>query len=262
LSIALRDIAGLTELLEQTREVETETREDAWLGITRVIAGQRVRVMTVQDYTALLQFSSPLLNRRLPSPEQFSFFLWVLSPEIQRWNEKQGWRKWRALSWIEKWQAKRHGQKVRRALKLDELEAQEAQWRAKSKLTFALPDDAPFTLAIKEAFKYVDELFLDRPPGLKKETGKSGLCYLTSWVDMLQSEYHLPTAEIWEMNIPVLFARLKAIQMRHNAKVPDFNVDRDKILQNIMLGLKRKLYTEEDLKSGRVDLVANRLRNN
>lgn len=263
MSIALKDIAGLAELLEQTREVETETREDAWLGITRAIAGERIRVMTVLDYTALLQFASPLLNRRLPTPSELSFFLWVLSPEIDLWNRKRSWRKWRTLAGIEQMQCKRHGKRIRETLRLKELEEQERQWHTKSKLPFTLPDNAPFTLAVTQAFKYVDELFIDRPPGLKKNTGKSGLCYLTSWFDVIQSEYKKPDEEVWAMPIPVLFARLKAIQSRYNgAGVPEFSHDRDKIMRNIMRGLQEKRYTEEDLRTGRVDLVNNRLLNN
>lgn len=262
MSLALHEIPGLAELLESTREVETATREDAWLGITHVIAGQRIRVMTVQDYTALLQFESPLLNRALPTPSELSFFLWVLSPEIERWHNRKGWRSVPGLKSFEQWQSRQHGRKVRRNLKLEALEQSEADWHEKSKLPFTLPDDAPFTVAVNDAFKYIDELFLDRPPSLKRDGTKAGLCYLTSWFDMLQSEYNLPTAEIWQMKLPVLFARLKAIQMRYNKNVPDFNVDRDKIMQNLMQGLRMKLYTEDDLKSGRVDLVKNQLRNN
>lgn len=263
MSIALKEIAGLTELLQSTREVETATREDAWLGITHVIAGQRIRVMTIQDYTALLQFESPLLNRRLPTPSELSFFLWVLSPEIEKWHEGRGWRSSAFLKWIEQRKSRQHGQRVREALQLADLEKQEAAWHAKAPgIPFTLEDDLPFTIAVKDAFKYIDQMFMDRPAALKKEGAKSGLCYLTSWFDMLQSEYHLPTKEIWRMKLPVLFARIKAIQNRYSKGVPDFNVDRDKVLQNIMQGLRMKLYTEEDLRSGRVDLVKNCLRNN
>lgn len=262
MSIALKDIAGLAELLESTREVETATREDAWLGITHLIGGQRVRVMTIQDYTALLQFESPLLNRRLPTPNELSFFLWVLSPEIEKWHDRHGWRSWGCLKWIEQRQSRQHGRRVREALRLEELEKQEAAWHAKASVPFTLGDELPFTIAVKDAFKYIDEMFMDRPAGLKKDGPKSGLCYLTSWFDMLQSEYHLPTKEIWKMKLPVLFARIKAIQNRYNKGVPEFSVDRDKIFQNIMQGLRLQLYTEEDLRAGRVDLQKNCLRNN
>lgn len=260
--ITLREIKGLAELLESTREIETATREEAWIGITRQIAGCSVRVMTLRDYTALLQFNSPLVGRALPNPAQLSFFLWVLSPEIEAWHERKGWRGLRLCAPIEQWQSRRHGARVRRALQLPEMENQEAAWHTKSKLPFTMPDDSPFTVAVKSAFAYMDEVFQDKPAGLKKETGRSGLCYLTSWFDMMQSEYHLPTEEIWQMRIPVLFARLKAIQMRQNRKTPEFNVDRDKIFQNIIQGLRTKKFTEEDLREGRVDLINTCLRNN
>lgn len=255
MSISLREIKGLAELLERARETQTATREDAWIGLTQIIAGQRVRVMTVQDYTALLQFESPLLHRKLPTPNELSFFLWALSPEIQAWHERRGWRGWRCLKKLEQWQSHRHGKNVRRTLQLPELEESEAAWHAKAKgVTYELPDSAPFTIAVKQVFAYMDEIFAERPAALKKGGAPSGLCYLTSWFDLMQSEYHLPTQEIWEMKMPVLFARIKAIQMRHNGKVPDFSADRDRILQKIMLGLNRKDFTEEDLKSGLVDL--------
>ncbi len=215
--------------------------------------------MTIQDYTALLQFQSPLLNRALPTPTELAFFLWVLSPEIERWHDGKGWRGWTMLRRIEQWQSRRHGKRIRKILELEALEKQEEKWHAKASIPFVLSDMAPFTIAVKQAFEYVDMIFMDRPAGLKKDSVKSGLCYLTSWFDMMQSEYHLPTAEVWRMKLPVLFARIKAIQMRRNANVPDFNVERDRVLQNIMQGLREKLYTEEDLRSGKVDLRNNRL---
>jgi len=263
MSLSLKNIPGLAELLESSREIETATREDAWLGVTREIAGARVRVMTVRDYTALLQFQSPFLNRRLPTPTELSFFLWVLSPEIERWHDRRGWRHWPGLQMIERWQSHRHGKRVRRRLRLHELEGAESAWREKTKdVPFVLPDDAPFTVAAKQCFEYIDEMFMDRPAALKKESGKTGLCYLTSWFDLIQSEYHLPTAEVWEMKMPVLFSRIKAIQMRNARELPSFNADRDRIMQNLMIGLRTKRFTEEDLEKGRVDLQTAQLRNN
>ena len=261
--ITLREIAGLADILESAQEIETATREDAWLGITQVIGGARLRIMTVRDYTALLQFQNPLLSRTLPAPAELSFFLWVLSPEMEHWYEPQGWRKLPFMGRVQQWQSRRHGRRVREALQLASLERSETDWHAKAPaVPFVAPDDHPFTLATRAAFKYVDALFLDRPASLKRDTGKSGLCYLTSWFDLLQSEYHLPTEEIWRMKIPVLFSRIKAIQMRRNRNLPEFNVDRDKIMQNIMQGLRLKKYTEDDLRAGRVDLQTNKLRNN
>jgi hypothetical protein len=265
MSLSLRDIPGLEELLEADREFETATREDVWIGMTRIIAGHRVRVMTVQDYTALLQFESPLLNRRLPTPAELAFFLWALSPEIELWHDGKGWRGWPCLGWVEKLQAKRHGRKARGSWQLEELERAEAAWHAKAamaKIPFELPDNAPFTIAVREAFAYIDEMFMDQPVSLKKGGRDTGLCYLTSWFDMIQSEYSLPSKEVWNMRLPVLFARIKAIQRRHNPKLPEFSVDRDRIMQNIMQGLRQKLYTIDDLRAGRVDLVANVLRQN
>lgn len=267
MSIALRDIPGLAELLSRSHEVETATREDAWIGSTAVIAGCRVRVMTVRDYTALLQFESPLLNRALPTPGELAFFLWVLSPEVEQWHDAiedgRGWRRFGFLKSLQQWQSRRHGKKVRRVLRLEEIERAEKEWHNKAKtIPFTLPDDAPFTIAVKEAFEYVDAVFRDKPAGLRKDGTNSGLCYLTSWFDMMQSEYHLPTQEVWKMRLPILFARIKAIALRHNQKIPEFNPERDRILQNIAAGLQQKIYTEDDLRAGRVDLENNRLKLN
>lgn len=260
-SFALSEIPGLSDLLERSKEIVTATREDAWLGSTRVIAGKRVRPMSVDDFTILLQFESPLLTRQVPTPDELSFFLWVLSPEIERWHDRKGWRKpW--LGRFERLESYLHSRHVRRTLKLGELERMEDEWLRKHKVPFTLPEDCSFSIAIKQAFEYVDDMFLDKPPSLESKGVESGLCYLTSWFDWMQSEYHMPTKEVWKMTLPVLFARLKAIQKRHRAKVPEFNTDRDKILQNIMAGLRQGFYTVADLRAGRVDLENNKLRQN
>ncbi len=262
MSIAFNEIKGLAELLSRSKEVEVATREDAWLATTHVIAGQRIRTMTVDDFTILLQFKNPLIARQLPSPDALSFFLWVLSPEIERWHERKGWRRLPFTRYIERFQSYRHGRRVAKALKIRELQALEEKWFEKCPdKPFVLPEGCLFEKAIKDAFEYIDRVFLDKPASLKNGT-ESGLCYLTSWFDSMQSEYHLPTKEVWKMAMPVLFARLKAIQKRHNQKIPEFNEDRDKIFQNIMRGLNTKLYTEDDLREGRVDLENNRLKNN
>ena len=262
-SLSLREIPGLADLLEHTREVETASREEAWIGVSHRVAGFTLRVMTVEDYTILLQFENPLLNRKMPSIEQLAFFLWVLSPEMALWSERSGWRRWLGFRWVEKWQSHRHGKKVRTRLHIAQLEKDSAEWSDKAKnVPFEITDNAPFAQAIKDALQYVDDMFMDRPAALKSDGPKSGLCYLTSWFDMLQSEYHMPTEEVWKMRLPVLFARIKAIQRRYNKNLPDGNNDRDRILQNIMTGLRENRYTLEDLKSGRVDLLKNCLLNN
>ena len=159
MSLPLNQIPGLSELLAESHEIETATREEAWIGLTRRIAGQPVRIMTVRDYTALLQFENPMIHRALPTPAQFAFFLWVISPEMDRWQNGVGWRGWNCSQWMQEWQSKRHAQRVRRALQLETLEDQESEWRIKSKLPFTVPDDAHFAVGVKEGFAYVDEMF-------------------------------------------------------------------------------------------------------
>lgn len=255
MSLAFSEIRGLAEILAQAKQSETVNREDAWLASTYVVAGQRVRTMTIDDFTALLQFQSPLIARKLPNPDELIFFLWIMSPLNLKYRES------RWLAPFAGWRAKRFSNQVARTLQLDLVYRRKQAVEARGE-TYTLPEGSKLAKAISEAFKYVDLVFMDRPPGLKRNGVDAGLCYLTSWFDAMQSEYHLPTAEVWKMPLPVLFARLKAIQFRSERNVPTFNVERDKIMQAIMAGLNAKLYTEDDLKEGRVDLQNNRLKLN
>ena len=255
MSIALSEIKGLSEILAQAKRTETVNREDAWLASTYVVAGQRVRTMTVSDFTALLQFNSPLLSRRLPSPTELVFFLWIMSADNLKLRESK------FPAWYCQWRAKRFSRRLTQRLEIESVE----RAQSKAELTedgYTLPEDSPLAKAIADAFKYIDILFMDKPAGLSKNGLDSGLCYLTAWFDAMQSEYHLPTKEVWAMPLPVLFARLKAIQHRVSNAVPAFNEERDKVMQRITSGLNSKLYTEDDLRVGRVDLINNRLRAN
>ena len=263
-SFSLNEIPGLIELLERSKEIEVATREDAWLATTRSVAGQRIRTMTVRDFTILLQFRNPLIARQIPTPDEFGFFLWTLSTEIEKWHGGGSWRRWPLIRNLERMQCYFHGRKVADAIELKQLESLEWEWmKSNPDNPFTIPDESAYGVALKQAFAYIDDMFLDKPASLQRSGTQSGMCYLTSWFDAMQSEYHLPTSEIWKMEIPVLFARMKAIQKRHSKNaVPEFNEHRDRIFQNIMRGLNSKLYTADDLMAGRVDLEKNCLRNN
>lgn len=255
MSLAFSEIKGLPELLTRAKQAETVNREDAWLASTYVVAGQRIRTMTVDDFVALLQFQSPLLSRRLPNPDELIFFLWILSPENLRFRDS------RWLAPFAAWRARRFSKHLAAILDLKAVDRCQREAAVKGE-RYELPEDSPLAKAIEGAFKYVDLVFMDRPPGLKQNGLDAGLCYLTSWFDAMQSEYPLPTAEVWKMALPVLFARLKAIQFRKIERLPQFNANRDKIMADIAHGLNSKLYTEDDLKEGRVDLETNRLKLN
>lgn len=249
MSIAFCEIKGVQELLDRARHSETVNREDAWLGSTYIVAGQRIRTMTVDDFTALLQFRSPLLSRRLPNPDELIFFLWILTPENLRFRQS------RWLAPFAGWRARRFSKYLARTLDLKAVDRCQREADVKGE-RYVLPENAPLAIAIAEAFKYVDLLFMDKPPGLKQNGTDSGLCYLTSWFCCLQREFHLPTKEIEQMPLPVLFARLKEVQMANSKKtnVPGFNPEQDRIMARIVDGLRAKRYTADDLRKGLVDL--------
>lgn len=248
MSISFSEIKGLPKLLAQAKQAETVNREDAWLSTTYVVAGERIRTMAVEDFTILLQFNSPILSRRLPTPGELVFFIWSLTPECLRLREKRVPEFWR------RWRTNRFGRGVRKRMDIAGFEAAKLEAEANGE-AYTLPDNHPFAGAIQQAFKYIDLVFMDKPPGLSRNGVDSGLCYLTAWFDAMQSEYHLPTEEIWKMELPVLFARMKAMQYRKLKQVPGFNAQQDKVLRKIMDGLRDKQFTEDDLREGRVDLA-------
>src|SRR5208282_6345387 len=142
--------------------------------------------------------------------------------------------------------------KVRRRLKIGPLEKAASKWRKDhTKEIFTLPVECPLSKTIVEAFQYVDTTFLDRPAGLAKEGNATGLFYLTSWFDTMQSEYHQPDDWVEKMPLPLLFGRLKAITARRNPSEPDFNAKQDALLAQIQRKMQDKLVTENDLVSGR-----------
>lgn len=239
-SVYLNRIPGYAQAIQNARAGEFRQREDSWLGLTTRLAGMAVRVMTVRDYVALLRLQSPFVLRSEPTFEDLGTLLWVLSPEIDRWHNHAGWRKpglvgcrWNLFS-IEHWQVRLAAKRLRRRLKVRQLENAARAWnKANPGKVYDMPDDCPLALAFKAAFEYMDNIFLDRPAALAKEGTGSGLLYLTSWFDAIQSEYHKPDEDVWQMKLPVLFNRLKAIGNRLNPREPEFNARQDAIRRQL-----------------------------
>jgi len=256
-AIPLNKIPGYHDALHRAQREEFKTRECNWFGLVGSIAGCKVRVMTVRDYVALMHSQSPFIVKTEPTFEHLGEFLWYLSPEIERWHNRIGWRKswivgcrWSLFS-IERWQIRMFSKRLRRRLGITKLEnAARAFQRANPGQTFPLPDDCAFVKAMVAAFEYVERMFIDRPAGIAKNGADSGLLYLTSWFDAIQSEYKKTDEEVWRMPLPQLFARLKAMHQRHNPSEPDFNARQDALKAQII----RSGLNLEELLKGKLSL--------
>ena len=260
----LNAVPGYREALTRAKASEFRSREDSWLALPATIAGRKVRVMTVRDYVALLRLKNPFVMRTEPTFEQLGELLWVLSPEIERWHNHTGWRKpWLAgcrwpLFSIERWQIFLAARRMRKRLKISALEKEARIWnQANPGKIYEMPEASELAKAIKAAFAYIDRLFLDRPAGIAREGTASGLLYLTSWFDRMQSEYHKPDAEIWMMPLPVLFCRLKAIQERKNPGEPEFNGRQDAVNAQLQAALQKKDLTVDDVLAGKMQFKNN-----
>jgi hypothetical protein len=256
----LNKIPGYREALTRARTEEFRTREDNWLPLAGTIGGCKVRVLTVRDYVALMRVGSPLLCRQEPTFEDIGKFLWFLSPEIERWHNHHAWRKpwlvgcrWSLFS-IERWQIRWHSKTLRRRLRIAEIENAARAHYLKTGQAYEIPEDSPFAKAIVECFAYIDRMFFDRPAGIARDGVGSGLLYLTSWFDAIQSEYHKPDLEVWRMPIPQLFARLKAIAQRRHPSEPDFNARQDALISKIQHALNHGEVTQEQLLRGEFKL--------
>jgi hypothetical protein len=244
-AIYLHAISGYREALSRAKSNEFRTREDNWLCLPAEIAGCKVRILTVRDYVALLRLQNAFVLRVEPTLEDLGSLLWLLSPEIERWHNRIGWRKrwlvdcrWSLFS-VERWQIRLAAKKLRSKLKMKELENAALAFNRgqPGKLPppiYQLPEDCELARAFTAGFEYMDRIFLDRPAGVAKEGTGSGLLYLASWFDAMQSEYHMSDEAVWKMPLPVLFARLKAIAHRTNPGEPDFNARQDAVNAQIL----------------------------
>lgn len=245
MSVYLNQIPGYKEALAKARGQEYRAQEDNWLDFPSRIAGLKVRPMTVQDYVVLLRIASPFLLRTEPSFEDLGLFLWILSPEIARWHKKRFHTGEKIHAWF-------YGRKVRSILKIRQLENQAAEWfRQNPGKPFILPAECDLSRAIVQAFKYIDRMFMERPASMAKEGNGSGIFYLCSWFDAMQSEYRMTDEDVWTMPIPRLFGRLKAITARKNPSEPEFNSKKDELVSRLQRAMQQKTVSENDLLAGR-----------
>ena len=251
MAIVFQRIPGFKAALDRARAEENSTREDNFLALNAVICGLPVRIMTLRDYVALLRNQSPFLHRIEPNHYDLVHFLWVLSPQIEKWHNHEGWRRplLKPLYHVER---ALHRRRVRRAIGARALERVVKKHHAlygETDASLQLKPDHPLAVALKECFDYIERIFFDLPVSNDKAPA-IGLHYLNVWFHSMQSEYHLPTEEVWEMPMPRLLSRLKAIQ-RAKAPVPDFNAMQDALISKVIRALRSGM-TEADIMAGKL----------
>lgn len=245
-AISLARIPGYREALQAAAEQEFKTREDNFLAFDTVISGEVVRCLPLRDYVALTRCKSPFLFRREPTHFDLEHFLWTLSPVTEKWNDSEGWRKIKWFPTFYQFEKEKHRRRVRLAFQLRELEKTLVTNESETDQPYVLPESHPLSIAFEAAFDYIAKMFFDLPSA--GGGPESGLSYLTAWFDILQSEYKMPSEEIWRMPIPQLLSRLKAIQQRRNPKIPDFNARRDALNQQVQRALKDPITRAQLLK--------------
>jgi hypothetical protein len=225
--ILFSDVPGLMAALNQAREEQFLTRENSLLGLTYDLCGMTLRTMTVRDYVLLERFKSPFTNRLCPTDKDLALFLWVLSPQFQKWCDRK------FFGWLQPVAAFLHG------------------WKVKRRYCRNMPESSE-PIAVK-CFEYIDTMFFDAPPAMRGG-GVSCLSYLTGWFDALQSEYTMSNDDVWNMGLPELFQRLNAIRQRKNPEVPSFNKGTDNVQLWLITGLREKQFTEAELRAGKVKI--------
>ena len=233
-SLALFEIPGLNDAMAKARAKQSLVRENSMLGLTYNLSGCMVRTMTVTDYVLLDRIGSPFLRRVEPTLEDLAVFLWIMSPQFNKWTSKEGWHRY--FPTLECVAAYLHGRKIRR------------------KFGKKIPDTSEELVV--EVFGYIETMFMDSPPSVSGGQ-ESCLSYLCSWFDAVQSTYHFPSGQVWSMALPELFQRLQAIRQRNNPNTPQFNKETDSIKLFVLRGLRSKEFTMEDLAEGRVKLPDN-----
>ena len=160
--------------------------------------------MSLQDYLLLRMMKSPLLTFTVPTPEQLTAFLWLLSPDYTPAGgkiRKQFFRRCRQFKLPRKpWF--RTGWTTRR-------------WMRKAKARMKV-----FADTIGDARRYVVETFQDRPatvPTVQDETeyysDAASIC------GSVAREYGWTEKTILKMSLKRLFQYLKEISQMHGKKV-------------------------------------------
>ena len=196
----LNEIPGFTAALNKATAIDYAEMLEAWHVPTFDLCGWKVRTMTVEDYYALDLLNSPFVFGREPSLSEIAQFLWILS-KPSHFRNIFGLRLFSA--WL-------HGFRVK-------LEFGHSIKLTPEGLSIAESSE-PFVIA---AMDYIKKMFRDSPKG---KTGKpSPICFIASWMDAMQSEYGMSTAEVWAMPLPQLFQRMNAIRLRVNPENPGNN---------------------------------------
>ena len=232
--IALGRIPGLQEAIQKARAKQHRQREVAWKGLGFNLLGVHLRTMTVSDYVILDHYGSPFINRQVPEMADLAFFCWALSRERVAWDSRR-------FQFGRSFEAFCYARKIARKFRRD------------------IPENHAgkvcFQEAVTQAFQYVEDMFLDAPPGC--DGSPSGLCYLASWFDAIQSEHKIDEPAILAMPLPQLFQRLKAIRLRKGDKVPSFDRFEDEVKAWVQKGIAGNKFTYEDLAAGRVKFGEN-----
>lgn len=84
------NVASIPGYLDAVHK-EQFARDEAFLGITKSVAGFELVPMTLWHFLVLRVTRNPLLWGGMPTPAQLRDFLWLLSPGYRKTG---GWRKW------------------------------------------------------------------------------------------------------------------------------------------------------------------------
>lgn len=188
----------------EERAREEARREQAFLDVPAIIAGEPLRMMTPRDLLLLNGADSPFVCTGEPEAGDVAMFFWVLH------EDNDG-----TQSWLNR---RRRAQMIKRLAprSFDELVA-----------------------ALRE---YVDEVFQDAPAGDvgKEEKRPLGTCFLAPLVVSLALETGWSQNEILGTPLPRLFQYSKAIRARAQGKeFTDFSPS-DRLTNEFLCELNRQ----------------------
>jgi hypothetical protein len=230
----------------EARRKDQMLRDREFAGCSYFIGGIRVRPMSLRDLHILEEIRCPFLYRKWPTNRELALFLWLLSPEIEKWHDERGWRKqW--LAGLEYWQSFLHGRRCRKLLRFRQFE--KAVAALKPGENFTLPENSPIAHAIKQAFNYMDVMFRDGPQG--HGGGESYFSHLAGWCDVIRSEYKCPESEVMTMPLPKLWQVLRAIQKRKDPAATWSSPECDRIRKSVKTAIKSGRFTLQDFIAGK-----------
>jgi hypothetical protein len=225
---------------------EARNREREFTGALHDICGIKIRAMSLRDNLLLDEIQSPFMFNRVPNTKELVFFLWLLSPEFDKWSEETGWRKqwlfgcrWQWFS-VEFWQSFFHGRKCRRILKLAEVE------RGKT-----LDEKSPMVQATKACFDYVKRMMRDCPnPAGGNGSHESYFSYLANWADIVRAEYKCSEHEVLTTSLPKLWQIIRAITKRKDPAATWSSEECQRIRNATRKAINEKRFTIEDFQKG------------